>query len=299
MNTLNRRRFLFGVSSLIALRRISSSSNAEFKSATDFRIGCFTRPWDAWDCETAFDGIAKAGFEYCGLMTAKVKSGVIITPSTTIEEARNILSLARRRNLKILCVYGEFGNLQPAEKWEEYLKNLIDNVSACESPFLMLGGTTNKNLHETYYSTVKNLCDYASSKNITITVKPHGGTNATSQDLRKIAEYINKPNFKIWYDPGNIFYYSDAKINPLDDVIHSKGLIVGCSIKDYRHPKDVNVTPGSGMVNFQDLFKKFRELGFTTGPLLIECLAKGDFDFVTKEAVKAKEYLERIIQNLS
>ncbi|MCX7871844.1 MAG: sugar phosphate isomerase/epimerase [Verrucomicrobiae bacterium] len=297
MNAFNRRQFLLYLLSVASLQRALFTSAQESKSTQDFKLGCFTRPWDAWDIETALDGIAKAGFEYCGLMTAKGKSGSVITPLTTAEEARQILNLVQKRKLKILCVYGEFGNLQPSDKWQKYLKQLLDNVAACESPFLLLGGTTDKNLHEKYYETVQKLCDYALWKKITITVKPHGGTNATSQDLKKISEFVNKPNFKIWYDPGNIFYYSDAKINPLDDVIHSKGIIAGCSIKDYRHPKDVNVTPGNGMVNFYELFKRFKKLDFTNGPLLIECLAKGDFEFVTNEAKMAKDYIARITKS--
>ena len=293
MKTLNRREFL--VSMTFAL---SGSAFLAGADTTDYKLGCFTRPWDAWDVETALDGIAKAGFKYCGLMTAKVKSGVIITPSTTVEEASRIAELAAKRNLKILCVYGEFGNQQPVEKWKSYLERLIENTEACQSPFLLLGGTADKNLFTPYYKTVQECCNFATSKKITIVLKPHGGTNATGEDLKKIVEFVNKPNFKVWYDPGNIFYYSDAKINPLDDVSLSKGLIAGCSIKDYLHPKNVNVTPSDGMVNFPELFKRFRQLGFTSGPLLIECLARGDFDFVTKEAVRAGNYIQKIIRSI-
>lgn len=297
MKKLQRRGFLVCLLSAFSISQLKSVLAAEAK-VVDYKLGCFTRPWDAWDIETSLDGIAKAGFKYCGLMTAKVKGGTIITPTTTLDEARHIADLASKRNLKILCVYGEFGNLKPIENWKVYLQKLIDNTAACESPYLMLGGTGDKNLFDNYYKTVRESCDYAGAKKITIVLKPHGGTNATSEDLRKITDFVNKPNFKIWYDPGNIFYYSDAKIEPLNDVVLANGLIAGCSIKDYLYPKNVNVTPGDGMVNFPELFKKFKQLDFTSGPLLIECLARGDFDFVTKEAIRTKKYLEKIIQNL-
>ncbi|MDD4144833.1 MAG: hypothetical protein PHN68_09375, partial [Prolixibacteraceae bacterium] len=59
-------------------------------------------------------------------------------------------------------------------------------------------------------------------------------------------------------------------------------------------PKSVNVTPGTGMVNFEKLIARLKQGGFTGGPLIVECLDVGDVPFVNGEARKAREYLERI-----
>jgi hypothetical protein len=46
-----------------------------------------------------------------------------------------------------------------------------------------------------------------------------------------------KKNFGIWYDPGNIFFSSDGKIDPVDDVSNAHELIVGMSIEDFKAAK--------------------------------------------------------------
>ena len=50
-----------------------------------------------------------------------------------------------------------------------------------------------------------------------ITVKPHGGLNATGPQCRKLIEQVGHRNFTLMYDPGNIFYYSDGELNPVED----------------------------------------------------------------------------------
>jgi sugar phosphate isomerase/epimerase len=123
-------------------------------------------------------------------------------------------------------------------------------------------------------------------------VKPHGGSNATGADCRKIIEQVGHKNFGIWYDPGNIFYYSEGKVDPVDDAPSVNGLVVGMSIKDYKPPKEVQVTPGTGKVNFREVFARLKKGGFTRGPLVVECLNPGETPAaITAEARKARQLL--------
>jgi len=66
------------------------------------------------------------------------------------------------------------------------------------------------------------------------------------------------------------------------------------SVKDFRLPKDVMVTPGSGLVNWPALFARLKQGGFRRGPLLVECLERGDLAKVTAEAKKARVFLEEV-----
>jgi sugar phosphate isomerase/epimerase len=70
------------------------------------------------------------------------------------------------------------------------------------------------------------------------------------------------------------------------------GLIVGMSIKDFKAPKEVMVTPGEGMVNFRELFARAKKGGFTAGPLVVECLDRSDPTKITAEARQARQLLE-------
>jgi sugar phosphate isomerase/epimerase len=258
-----------------------------------WQIGCYTRPWDQFELSVALDGIAEAGFKYAGLMTAKGKPSVVISPATPVEEAQRIGDEVKKRGLKVLSVYGDFSAAESLEHCVQQLKRLIDNCAACGSPHLLLGGTSEEKLYQAYYKTIAECCDYAVAKRVGLTIKPHGGQNATGPQCRKAIEVVGHKNFRLWYDPGNIFYYSDGKLDPVDDAATVDGLVVGMSVKDFKLPKEVLVTPGTGKVDFPKVFARVKQGGFTRGPLIVECLERGsDAAKITAEARKARRFLE-------
>jgi len=291
--SIDRRQFL---SSAAVLGSLATARLAE-GAQRGWQIGCYTRPWDQSDYKVALDGIAEAGYKYAGLMTHKGKTWVIITVNTTPEEAAAIGEEVRKRGMQTISIYGgDFPVQKSIEAGIEGLKRLIDNCAACRCPRLLLGGTGKEELIQPYYKVVAECCDYAASKRVSLSVKPHGGSNATSAQCRKIIEMVGKKNFGLWYDPGNIFYYSGGTIDPVNDVSSADGLIVGWSVKDFKPPKEVMVTPGTGQVNFREVFARAKKGGFTRGPLVVECLNKGDTAQVTAEARKARLFLEQLVK---
>jgi sugar phosphate isomerase/epimerase len=174
------------------------------------------------------------------------------------------------------------------------LRRLIDHCVICRCPNLLLGGTGDPALFDAYYKVVAECCDYARDQHVGLGIKPHGGTNATGPQCRRIIERVGHPSFRLWYDPGNIFYYSDGALDPVDDATTVDGLVTGMSIKDFLPPKDVLVTPGSGRVNFPKVLDALRKGGFSAGPLLVECLAKGEAAAVTASARNALRYLREL-----
>jgi len=293
---VSRRRFIQHSAALagtMALARVPLLSGAP-RNPRGFQIGCYTRPWDQFDYKVALDGMAEAGYKYAGLMTHKGKSWVIVTTDTALEEAAAMGEEVRRRGMELSSIYvGNFPVEKSVAAGIEGLKHLIDNCAAARSPRVLISGTSKEALVEPYYKVVSECCDYAASKKIGLSVKPHGGSNATAAQCRKIVEMVGKKNFGMWYDPGNIFFYSEGKIDPVEDVPDAHGLIVGMSIKDFKAPKEVMVTPGTGLVNFREVLARARKGGFTRGPLIVECLDRGDSAAkITAEARKARELLE-------
>jgi sugar phosphate isomerase/epimerase len=289
-----RRTLLAGGTAWMACQSTGCSNPAGARGPR-WQIGCYTRPWDQFDYRTALDGIAEAGFKYAGLMTAKGKSWVIITTDTPLDEAAEIGEEVRKRGLKLLSLYaGDFPVAKSVQAGIEGLRKLIDNCAACGSPNLMLGGVGDAKLYDDYFAVVRECCDHASAKGVGLSMKPHGGLNATGAQCRAAVERVAHRNFRIWYDPGNILYYSDGALDPMDDVASVDGLVVGVSVKDYRHPKDVMVTPGTGQVNFRGVFDHLQRGGFTRGPLIVECVARGSAAQSTAEARKARLFLEAL-----
>lgn len=263
--------------------------------APRWQIGCYTRPWDQFDYRTALDGIAEAGFKYAGIMTAKTKAWLILTVESSLDEAAEVGAEVRQRGLKCLSLYaGEFPVTKSVDAGVAGLHKLVNLGAACGSLNLMLAGVGDERLEEAYFKVIAEGCDYAAAKGIGLSMKPHGGFIATGAQCRKGIEQVGHKNFRVWYDPGNIFYYSDGKLDPVEDVASVDGLVAGVSMKDFRLPKDVLVTPGTGLVNFRSVLDRLKQGGFTRGPLLVECLERGDAAKVTAEARKAREFLETL-----
>jgi sugar phosphate isomerase/epimerase len=261
--------------------------------APRWQIGCYTRPWAAYDYRVAFDGMAVAGFKYAGLMTSK--SGTIITPDTSPEEAHTIGKEAKDRGLSIASLWGaNFDVEKSIDKGIEGMKRLIDNCVSCSCPNLLLGGISAQELVDDYYKVIAECCDYASEKGVGISVKPHGPLNSTGRECRPLIAKVGHKNFGLWYDPGNIYYYSDGKLNPVDDAAEVDGLVVGMSVKDFTLPKNVEVTPGTGMVDFPKVLARLKKGGFSSGPLIVECLSPGDLAHINAEAGKAFQFLKKL-----
>ena len=261
-----------------------------------WHIGCFTRPWDQHDYRVALDAIAEAGFSHAGLMTTKSKSRLVISPTTSLEEAQRVGEEVRKRELLVPSVYG--GSIPVAESVAAgvtALRKLIDNCAACGAETVMMGGIGDPKLYDRYYKAIAECCAYAARKKVQIILKPHGGLNATGPQCRKAVKQVGHENFRLWYDPGNIFYYSGGKLDPVTDAATVDGLVTGMCMKDYQHPKNVLLTPGTGLVKFPAVLARLRKGGFTKGHLVIETLARGSLAETLKEAKKARRFVEQLL----
>jgi sugar phosphate isomerase/epimerase len=260
--------------------------------ARGWLIGCWTRPWASEDYRLAMDAIAEAGFKYIALTGAKTKTRRVIAPATTLEESQQVGEEARKRGLTITNVYGGGVPLQPGG---ESLRKMIDNCAAAGAWSVLLAHVGNEETFRECCKTIAACCDYAAEKRVVIVLKPHGGTTGTGPQLRRAVELVDHENFTLMYDPGNICFYSDGRVDPVEDCAAVDGLVTGMSVKDYRHPKNVALTPGTGQVDFPALMARLGKGGFTHGPLVIETLAPGDPDHTLAEAKRARRFVEGLI----
>jgi sugar phosphate isomerase/epimerase len=260
--------------------------------------------FDRWEYRTALDAIAEAGYRHVGIMTTKPagdQKWILITAATAPEKAAAVGEEVRNRGLSVPSLYGTgFERSKSAAEGVKALERLIDNARACGARNLLLGGTgATGEAYDLYYEIIAECCDYARAHNMGMSIKPHGGTNATGPQCRKAIEKVGKKEFRIWYDPGNTFYYSDGKLDPVDDVTTVSDLVVGMCVKDYLPPKNVQVTPGTGRVDFPAVLKRLVTGGFRGGPLIVECVQRdGDLKQTIAEARKARLYMEGVVAGL-
>lgn len=260
-----------------------------------WQIGCFTRPWAKFDYLIALDAIADAGFKHVGMVFANINSTPVFSAGSPLDGAVRAGEEAKQRGLDILSVYGGGLNVETRESAIADLRHLIDLCVAANAKNLLLCGVDDPKYHDTCFGAIGDCCDYALEKYVGLTIKPHGSLIGAGPQLRKTVETINRKNFTVWYDAGNILFYSDGKLNPVDDAATVDGLVTGWCIKDYRHPKQVDVTPGTGQVDFPAVFARLKKGGLTHGPLLIETLTSGELPQLLAEAKAARHFVETLV----
>ena len=304
-----RRTLGLGAAGLLAPHVLAGAAEASAEAGS-WQVGIYTRPWDKHDYRVALDAIAEAGFTHAGLMTTTHEGRrLVIQADTPLEEAAKIGEEVAARGLEIPSAYG--GGIPVAKSLEEGIKGLrqlIDNCAAAKVKSLLMGGIGNPKLFDAYYKAIAECCDYAAEKNLPITVKPHGGTNATGAQCRQCIELVGHDNFSLWYDPGNIFFYSNGELDPVDDALQAGDLVkVGMCIKDFimrdkdgKPTRDVWVTPGTGRVDFPAVLKALKKGGFTGGALVVECVDRPDgpetdLPTLLAGAKKARKYVEGLI----
>src|SRR5690606_7553415 len=223
----NRREFLNrSLKASVALGGLSLVPNPLFAAprpqSDNWRIGIYTRPWHNFDYRVALDAIVEAGYRQVGLMSHRPEGSgrprSVIGIETTSKEVAAVLKELQSRNLEVPSIWG--GGLPVKESLQagiDAMRKLIDNCAAVGARSVLMGGTGREELADRYYKAIAESCDYAADKGIMINIKPHGGTNTTGPQCRRLIEDIGHENFTLWYDPGNIYYYTDGELDPVDD----------------------------------------------------------------------------------
>lgn len=291
-NLISRRQFIGNVmlaNTIAALVTGCKSSLLGGKSSR-WQIGAYTRVWGSVNYRVALDGMAEAGYKFAGLSTHE--DGRVVDRDTPPEVAVKVGEEIRKRGLELVTLSG--GSHDVSKSLKEGiggLKRLIDNSVYCGAPTIQINSIHNPELEGPFYKAIDECCDYAAEKGVMITLKPHGNVGAYC--LEQIKK-VNHNNFKLWYDPGNVYHATHGETDPVNDAVGLDGYVVGMAVKDFRLPRDVNVTPGTGMVDFPKLITRLQQGGFTRGPLVVELVSQGDYAHATAEARKAREFLEII-----
>ena len=90
---------------------------------------------------------------------------------------------------------------------------------------------------------------YADKRKINVVLKPHGGGSGASEEILRCMEKVGHANFKVWYDAGNIIYYTGK--DPLAELEPVVKYVTGFCAKDCPAPKgEVMSQFGTGKVDF-------------------------------------------------
>ncbi len=256
-----------------------------------WEIGCFNRPWTKWPFDQTLTEIKSAGFATVGLLSRTREEPFIGADATTeyLERLKTrITASGLRANMGALR---SRHNVSMDESTTEVRKQ-IDNAKFLGLTYVLSFGADKPEEFDHYFKVMNDAAEYAALKNVRLAMKPHGGISGSSTEILSVIKKVNHPNFSIWYDAGNIIYYTGK--DPVAELEPVARHVTGFCAKDCGAEKgDVMIQFGTGKVNFTEVFKRLKAAGFN-GPVMIECCKVGETPAETTANARAnREFLEK------
>lgn len=311
MKTPMSRRVFFQTSALAAGALATGACHTRAVSDTpSWPIGCFNRPWMQkfgsetqsvdtpqpanWGFDVALKGIKEAGYKTVGLLTPM--PGELFIGAESDEYLTEL-----KKRIADSGLAATMGSLRVKPEWAldkaiADTRRQIDHAKFLNLEWLLTFGVDNQKYYSKYYKMMADAADYAQDANIKLVMKPHGGSSGTAEEIEHSLKEVNRPNFKIWYDAGNIVYY-DGK-DPVEELKPIAQYVTGFCAKDCTGRRDkVMIQFGDGKVDFAGVYKVLKAAGFN-GPTFVECAGGKTYDEVTASARFNRLYLEKIFASI-
>ena len=281
-----------GATSLVAL----SWTGAFAAEKPNWPIGCFNRAWTNWGYDDALDGSSAAGYKLTGLLTGQ-RGEAFTSAAATPEYLDKLKKRITQRGLEVNMTAIRFRPDAPLEENIADLRKQIENAARLEIKFMLTFGVDNPAHYENFYRLMADAAAQGEKRGLHIVLKPHGGGSGASEEILRCVEKVAHPNFKIWYDAGNIIYYTGK--DPLTELEPIARHVTGFCAKDCPAPKgEVMSQFGTGKVDFKAVFAKLKSVGFN-GPIMVEGVKVGATpDETTANARANREYLEKVLASI-
>jgi len=291
-----RRQFIRGGTSLLtgaALLADAKWLQAAPTSAARWPIGCMNRPWTKWSFDETLTAIKAAGYRTIGLLT-RTKADPFIAADASPEYLDGL-----KHALLASGLSANMGALRsrhdvPLEETVKSLRQEIDNAAFLGLKYVMSFGVDEPAQVEHYFQSMARAAAYGAEKGVQVVMKPHGGSSGASDAILRALKAVGHPNFRIWYDAGNIIYYTGK--DPVEELKPIAEHVTGFCAKDCAAPQSEVMIPfGAGKVDFASVFKVLKQAGFD-GPIMVECCAVGDTaDATARGARENREFLEKVL----
>ncbi len=292
-NSLTRRHFL--KSSIAAAAGTAMASPLLAEEGVSWEIGCFNRPWGTWSYDTALDQMKAAGFQTTGLVGRhKQDPESLLSVDARVPYIKELRERIHARGLKPLTAWMTVPRAKEQAEAVRLTNALTDRAQLLGLPWLLSGGPRSNEKVEDYSAVMKEAVRHAAEKGVKIAMKPHGLTGA---QIIQTLELVNHDNFSIWYDAGNIIYYTGG--DPIADLKPLAPHVTGFCAKDCGGQKSpVMIQFGEGKVDFKGVFQVLMKAGFN-GPVMIECTGTGaTAEETTKFAVQNRRFLTKVMKTV-
>ena len=298
---MNRRKFVRNTAiATTATTILPLSISAASDKRAHWPIGAFNRPWAGdkknWGYDAALDGMKAAGYRLTGLLT-RTENQPFTGSDATNEYLADLKKKIAARGLTAVMAALRTKDDLPLDEQIKGMRKQVDNAKFVGVEFLLTFGVGKEEYYENYYKLMHDAAAYSHERGLKLVLKPHGGSSGDAEEITRCIEKVKHPNFKVWFDAGNIIYYTGKDpLEQLKPVIHH---VTGFCAKDCDKQKgSVWLEFGAGKVDFPAVFGELKKSGFN-GPVMVECCALGDTaDIVTENMRKNREYLEKVFASL-
>ena len=280
-------------------------------SGVSWPVGCFNRPWMQkfgaalqpasepqpanWGLDVALAGIKEAGFTMMGLLTAMPGE-----PFLAADAGADYLTGLKKR-VAASGLTATMGALrlnfeQPQPDVVQQIRRQIDHAAFLNLDWLLTFGVDKAEDFHRYYKAMADAADYAQERKLKLVLKPHGGGSGASAEILRCLKEVNRPNFKIWYDAGNIIYYTGK--DPVEELKPIVQYVTGFCAKDCPGKTgDVMIEFGTGKVDFRGVYGELKKAGFK-GPTFVECAGGKTLAELTASARANRLFLEGVFASL-
>jgi sugar phosphate isomerase/epimerase len=284
---MNRRQFLHHTILGGAATTLGASLSSPLVAAgVRWPVGCFNRPWTTWSFDDALKQIKAAGYQTTGLLTRTKDEpfiGADATPEYVAKLKQRIAASGLTANMGALRSRHDI----PVDESIKEVRREIEHADSLKLAFLLTFGVDKPEQYEHYYKVMRDAAAFAQERRIKLVMKPHGGSSGAAEEIGTVMNAVRHPNFKIWYDAGNIIYYTGK--DPVEELKPIAAHVTGFCAKDCAAPKsDVMIQFGTGKVDFLSVFRALNAAGFD-GPIMVECCKIG----ATAEATSANAQANR------
>ena len=290
----SRRQFI-QITSTAAIGAVAgcASSASSATVARNWPVGCFNRPWSKWGYDTTLDGIQAAGYPLTGLLTRSPADpfiGADASPDYLTALRAKVSSRGLKANMGALRSRHDV----PVADSIQEMRQQIDNAKFLGLEFILTFGVDKPAQYDHYYEVMAESAAYAQRNGLKLVLKPHGGGSGAAEEILRCMRKVGHPNFKIWYDAGNIIHYTGK--DPLTELEPIAEYVTGFCAKDCAKLKGEVMTQfGTGKVDFLAIFKRLKKAGFN-GPIMVEGVKVGATPEETTANAKAnREFLERVL----
>jgi sugar phosphate isomerase/epimerase len=256
-------------------------------------IGCFNRPWTKWTFAETLKAIKSAGYATTGLLSRTEKDPFIAADATPEYLAGLKRDLAASGLSVNMAALGSRYDI-PLEDTVKGLQKEIDHAAFLGLKYVMTFGVEEETQYDPFFRAMARAAAYGAEKGVQVVMKPHGGSSGASGEIVAAMKKVGHPNFRIWYDAGNIIYYTGK--DPIEELKPVVPFVTGFCAKDCAAPKsEVMIQFGTGKVDFAGVFKVLKSAGFE-GPIMVECCAVAETPEATAVNAKAnREFLEKVL----